>query len=325
VEFEYPERHPFGLGVPAGEFTARLRRLQAYLKEMGIAEADVWGSASQPGDIAYLSNHFPPPGEVAWLQVPVDGEPVLYADTHRPDLVMVGTVRPLSERRPSSGAAVPGELATMRQIKSPAELALLAGAATTAAVGLEAGLATVIAGATERHVAAAAIAAAISAGADECRCAVRSGRWTGPARRWPDASDEQLRTGEPVVIEIRGACQGYRFQEARTIRVGDAEPLPELELALQDVLAKLQAGTTFKTARDQAARRMAEHGCSAPTDLAWGIGLSEGELPFVNVHEDGRLLDGQVVVLNVTAESGLLRRMVAIGESGAQVIGQLAA
>jgi hypothetical protein len=44
----------------------------------------------------------------------------------------------------------------------------------------------------------------------------------------------------------------------------------------------------------------------------------------VNVHQEGRLLDGQVVVLNVTAESGLLRRMVAIGNSGAQVIGQLA-
>jgi Xaa-Pro aminopeptidase len=313
VEFEYPERHRFGLGVPAEEFTARLRQLQAYLKEIGIAEADVWGSSSEPGDIAYLSNHFPPPGEAAWLQVPAEGDAVLYADTHRPDLVMVGTVRPLSEKPPSSGAAVPGELAAMRQIKSPAELALLAGAATIAAVGLEAGLATVIAGATERHVAAAAIAAAISAGADECRCAVRSGPWAGLAR-----------TGEPVVIEIRGACQGYRVQEARTIKVGDAAPVHELELALQRMLAQLKAGTSFKTAWDHAARRMAEHGCSAPADLAWGIGLSEGELPFVNVHQEGRLLDGQVVVLNVTAESGLLRRMVAIGNSGAQVIGQLA-
>jgi Xaa-Pro dipeptidase len=213
----------------------------------------------------------------------------------------------------------------MRQIKSPAELALLSGAATIGAVGLEAGLASVIAGATERHVAAAAIVAAISAGADECRCAVRSGRSAGPVRRWPDASDEQLRTGEPVVIEIRGACQGYRFQEARAIRVGDATPLPELELALRDVLAELKAGTSFKTAWDQAARRMAEHGCSAPADLAWGIGLSEGELPFVNRREEGRLLRGQVVVLNVAKESGLLRRMVSIGASGARVIGQLSA
>lgn len=325
MEFEYPERHPFGLGIPASEFATRLSRFQRELQKTGEPAAEVWGSGSEPGDIAYLSNHFPPTGEVAWLHVPAKGAAVLYADSYRPDLVMVDDVRPLVQRpNPSPAGDTPNHLARMREVKSPAELALLESAATVAAIGIEAGLASVIAGATERHVAAAAIAAAISAGADECRCAVRSGRWAGACRPWPDASDEQLRTGEPVVLEMRGSCQGYRFLEARTVRIGDAAPVPELNLALRQILLEIRPEMTFTEAWEGAGRRSAEFGGTVPDVLASGIGLTQVEPPRVYPGVTGRIRSGQVVVLNVAGSGGVLRRMVAISDSGAVALGRLA-
>lgn len=320
MEFDYPERHPFGLGIPTEEFAARRLRLQAYLGATGAPGASVWGSSSEPADLAYLANHFPPPGESAWLHVPNEGEAVLYADRHRPDLVMVDSVRPLAQRPRAFGIAVPGELAAMREIKSAAELALLADAATVAAIGLEAGLATVLPGATERHVAAAAVAAALGAGADECRCSVLAGRWAGPLSRWPDASDEPLVSAEPVVIELWGARQGYRFREAVTIRVGERAPLAELDRALAEILPQLRPGTSFRTACAMAARALAEE--SGPAGgLGWGIGLGPAELPFVSRRAKGRLLKDQVLVVNLALEAGALRRVVAIGPTGGRQLG----
>ena len=42
MEFDYPERHPFGLGIPAPEFAGRLSRFERELRKTGELAADVW-------------------------------------------------------------------------------------------------------------------------------------------------------------------------------------------------------------------------------------------------------------------------------------------
>ncbi|MEO9175465.1 MAG: M24 family metallopeptidase [Gaiellales bacterium] len=111
----------------------------------------------------------------------------------------------------------------MRQIKSARELALLGRAAGCADAALAATIAELRAGSSERAAAAAGTAAALVAGADHVRyLRVHSGPWSERTARWPPALDRTPLDGEIVLVDVIGACQGYAFDVARTIALGDA-------------------------------------------------------------------------------------------------------
>jgi hypothetical protein len=248
MEFDYPERHGFGLGVPAAVFRERQARLRAFVRGAGLEAAVVAGSWWRYGAVAWLANHVPAAGETALLRVAADGPAILYADACRQDLVVVDGVRPRADGPAHAETpGVAGWLSAQRAVKEDAEIDLLDEAETVASLGAEAAVSLTLPEATERHVAAAGMSAALRAGADGCRCLVRSGPLTAEAARWPDAGDRVLQPGEPVLIDLRGACQGYRFRLVHTVAVGGAPPQhPDAPAgaaaALSGILDALRAG-----------------------------------------------------------------------------------
>lgn len=132
----------------------------------------------------------------------------------------------------------------LRQVKSPAEQALLRQAAAVAAAGLAAALAAVKPGASERDVCAAGTGAALRAGADFVRyLRVHSGPWATWTSRWPQATDRVLGPGEMVTLDLIGACQGYQFDVLRTTVVEPISPEQRrlLEAGLQATTAAVEA------------------------------------------------------------------------------------
>lgn len=220
----------------------------------------------------------------AALLLPTEGPPVLVADgpAVRRDLVAVEAVEVSSDLpRALAGAVQARGLATariglagadilplvlfqetaaalpavtwepaeeivggLRQVKSPAEQALLREAAAVATAGLAAATLRVVPGATEREVCAAGTAAALLAGADFVRyLRVHSGPWATWSSRWPQATDRALGPGDVVTLDIIGARQGYQFDVLRTTVVG--APSPEqrrlLEAGLRATAAAVEA------------------------------------------------------------------------------------
>jgi Xaa-Pro aminopeptidase len=311
----------------------------------------------RPGDVAYLTNHFPPfPTTVfsetnrgnghAFFFLPVAGEPVLITDgrKHRADLVAVDDVRATSdlgkvvvevirERGLENGkiglcgddilpaafdryfaAELPQLklepenriLAEMRAIKSPAEVALLrraalcADAALTTAVKVIAG-----GGATEREVCAAAIAAAMRAGADFVRYfRVHSGPWSAAGSRWPQAMDRVIELGEIVAVDAIGAFQGYQFDVNRTTvsTEPDAEKKALLETVLEATNRAVEAcvaGATISAIAAAATKSvegnpLAKH---LGVMMGHGIGLETVELPYVQLDDQTELRPGMVLCI----------------------------
>lgn len=132
----------------------------------------------------------------------------------------------------------------LRQVKSPAEQALLREAAGVATAGLAAATGRVVPGATEREVCAAGTAAALLAGADFVRyLRVHSGPWATWGSRWPQATDRALGPGDVVTLDIIGARQGYQFDVLRTTVVGTPSPEQQrlLEAGLRATAAAVEA------------------------------------------------------------------------------------
>lgn len=107
----------FGRMIPSNEFSARRAAAVSAAAAGGLNGLLVVGRSfyDRPGDIAYLTNHFPPfPTAVfsegnsgfghAFLLLPVEGDPVLLTDLrrHRADLVEIEDVRSAADL----GAAV---------------------------------------------------------------------------------------------------------------------------------------------------------------------------------------------------------------------------
>ncbi|MBO0691243.1 MAG: hypothetical protein J2P40_16955, partial [Candidatus Dormibacteraeota bacterium] len=204
MEFDYPERHAFGLGVAAAVFRERQERLRAFLRGEGLEAAVVAGRGTGYGSVAWLANHVPAAERTAVLRVEAHGPTTLYADACRSDLVVVDAVRPRADGPdPAEMAGVQRWLTAQRVVKEDAEIDLLDEAATVASLGVEAAVSLTLPEATERHVAAAAVSAALRAGADTCRCAVRSGPLAREDAGWPDAGDRVLQPGEPVLVDLR--------------------------------------------------------------------------------------------------------------------------
>jgi Xaa-Pro dipeptidase len=178
----------------------------------------------------------------------------------------------------------------MRQIKSAREQQLLARAAACADVALAATIAQLRAGSSERAASAAGTAAALVAGADHVRyLRVHSGPWSERTARWPPALDRVPQEGELVLVDVIGACQGYAFDVARTIALGDATPERRELLAAcgaaSDAAAEAcRPGRTVGDVLDAAAAAYRGVGLArhARSFAGHGIGLETVESPLLS-------------------------------------------
>jgi Xaa-Pro aminopeptidase len=309
----------------------------------------------RPGDLAYLTNHYPPfPTAVfseqsrglghGFFVLPVSGAPVLLTDPrrHRADLVAVDDVRAaadlgaalvaiLTDCGLASGrialagddllpapfdrqlrAALPDAtlipdhaiVAGLRQIKSPAEIALLRAGARAADAGIMAARETLqTPGATERQVCAAGLAATMLAGADFVRyLRVHSGPWSASGSRWPQATDRVIEDGEIVVVDNVGALGGYGFDVNRTLVKGtpSATDRAMLETAVAATEAAVAACLPGATVADvtTAARAVTDaspFAASAATMIGHAIGIETVELPYLQPGSEARLEPGMVL------------------------------
>jgi Xaa-Pro aminopeptidase len=192
----------------------------------------------------------------------------------------------------------------LRQIKSPDEQALLARAARCADAGLAAAIGLLREGSSEREAGAAGTAATLLAGADHVRyLRVHSGPWSERTARWPPAGDRVPLEGELVMVDVIGACDGYAFDVARTVLLGDGAPERR---ALLDACAAA-ADASAAACRDgvrvgdvlAAARAVYEEvglGAYARPFAGHGIGIETVESPLLSTATaDTRLASGMVL------------------------------
>lgn len=346
-------------GITKEEVRERQERARAAAESAGYAALLVVGRSfyDRPGDLAYLTNHFPPfPSTVfsdanqgmghAFFLLPVTGAPTLLTDArkHRPDLVVVDDVRPAADLGAATiallrekglerariglvgddilpaafdrafAAALPGVqldaergiVAGLRQIKSPAEQALMRRAALCSDAALTAAVDLIRqGGVTEREVCAAAIGEAMRAGADFVRYfRVHSGPWSSYGSRWPQAMDRPINRGEVVALDAIGAYQGYQFDVNRTTVCGppDAERLRMLETVLEATARAVEACVAGARVADvaAAATRVAERSPFANAMgamMGHGIGLETVELPYVQRDDPAELRPGMTLCI----------------------------
>lgn len=344
-------------GISAEEIRGRQELARRRAAAAGLDALIVVGRSfyDRPGDLAYLTNHFPPfPTTVfsegnrgmghAILLLPVVGEPVLLTDArkHRPDLVAVDDVRAagdlgaaliellretyledadiglvgddilpaaidrqiMSELPGLTLDPAPEIVAEMRAIKSAAELDLLRRAALCADAALMTANAMIRrGGVTEREVCAAAIAAAMRAGADFVRYfRVHSGPWSAYGSRWPQAMNRLIEPGEIVALDAIGAYRGYGFDVNRTTVCGepDAETRRLLETTLEATAAavgQIRPGAVVSAVADAAVEVMhrGRYGDYFGGMLGHGIGLETVELPYLKVGEPTELQPNMVL------------------------------
>lgn len=346
-------------GITNEEVRERQERGRAMAAAAGYDALLVVGRSfyDRPGDLAYLTNHFPPfPTTVfsdvnrgmghAFFLLPVNGSPTLLTDPrkHRPDLVAVDDVRAAADLGAATialfqekglersrvglvgddilpaafdrafAAALPALrldpereiVAGLRQIKSPAEQALM----RRAAVCADAALTTAVdlirqGGVTEREVCAAAIAAGMRSGADFVRYfRVHSGPWSSYGSRWPQAMDRPIGRGEVVALDAIGAYQGYQFDVNRTTVCGppDAERLRMLETVLEATNRAVEACVAGARVADVAAAASAVAARSPFANamgamMGHGIGLETVELPYVQRDDATELLPGMTLCI----------------------------
>jgi Xaa-Pro dipeptidase len=177
-----------------------------------------------------------------------------------------------------------------RQIKSSHEQTLLARAAACADAGLARAIERLREGASERDAAADGTAAALLAGADHVRyLRVHSGEWSERTARWPPALDRVPAEGELVMVDVIGAREGYAFDVARTIVIGDA-PAAQRDLltacaAAADASALAsRAGATVADVLEAARTVYADAGLAgyARTFAGHGIGIETVEPPLLS-------------------------------------------
>jgi len=204
-------------------------------------------------------------------------------------------------------------LASLRAVKSPAELALLSEAAQVADAGLTAALAAAVPGASERQVCAAGVAAALEAGADFVRyLRVHSGPWSTWSSRWPQATDRRLEEGDVLCLDIIGAYRGYQFDVLRTTIVGQRREQAAIELleavhaALDAAIAAARpghtAGQVAAAAHDTLAAGAA--GFKASPFVGHGIGLETVEQPYLLRGNDYVLEENMVLCIEPKATAG---------------------
>jgi Xaa-Pro dipeptidase len=222
----------------------------------------------------------------------------------------------------------------LRAVKEPDELALICKAAAAVCEGMDAAVKAVRAGVTELEVLAAAEHAMLHAGSwgSPFRPQVVSGDRALLAH--PTASDEVIRSGEAVVMDLGATCEGYCAKMVRTAVVGDVpaaqrEVYSVLVRALEQAETALRPGAT-SGAVDAAARAVVEeagYGNSYLESIGYGIGLRQSEFyPIIGRGRSEVIEAGMVIglLLPTIYRKGIggprITDLIYVGEHGNEVL-----
>jgi Xaa-Pro aminopeptidase len=168
----------------------------------------------------------------------------------------------------------------LRQVKSPAEQALIRDVTARGVAVMTALLDAVVPGHTEADAAGVALQAMATLGVMPYELHLASGpdahqytRSRMPSWDW----ERPLQEGELFHVDMFGAYQGYYFDFARTVVVGGSEPTPEqarlMRAARESVYAVIEAIRPGVTARDLALagyRVLERYGLAAASDVGQG-------------------------------------------------------
>jgi len=242
----------------------------------------------------------------------------------------------LRERLPDARLVDASDLtATLRIVKSPAELDLMRAASRISDDAMRAGLAVIEEGATETAVAAAAEAVIRAAGAEPSFVTeMGSGPRTALGTFLPGS--RTLAAGELAVLDCGARVHGYHGDMCRTVVVGGPAPeqlrkLEAVERAVGEAIAAVRPGVTVGAIRDVAAGSIAESGYG---DRWWdafmphGNGAGQHEPPNAKDHPDMALREGMVLCIEpgitVPGEGAvIIEQMIAVTADGAEVLNAL--
>src|SRR5579875_3097681 len=260
------------------EFHARLERTRRLAAERGLDGLLVIGRSfyDRTGDLAYLTNHFPPfPTTVfsgtqrglghSLLVLPVAGAPVLVID----------------------GRAYRRELVVIEEVRADTDLAR-----------------GVVAALRDRGLGAGRVGLV---GEDIIPLAlyrVLTGPYSSYGSRWPQATSRVIEEGELVTLDIIGAVRGYQFDVLRTAVAGGADGeqrrlLGAVARALEAAVAAARPGAPCGDLVRLANGLLEEagYGAHARTFMGHGIGLETVEDPYLTPDVTTRLAPGMVLCI----------------------------
>jgi Xaa-Pro aminopeptidase len=197
----------------------------------------------------------------------------------------------------------------MRAVKEPEEVARIRAAAALADAAFERVVGNGLAGRSEREIALSLETEMRTRGAD--RAAFDAIIATGAHGALPHAQprDQQVKSGDMVVIDWGAQLDGYCSDCTRTVAVGDpeAEASEINQLVLQAQLAGVSAVAAGRGTRevDGIAREVIEsggHGQEFGHGLGHGVGLDIHEAPTLSLRAPNQELESGNVV---TIEPGI--------------------
>jgi len=185
---------------------------------------------------------------------------------------------------PARIIAVDDEVASLRVVKSPAEIEVIRRAAAITDAGVRAGALAVGVGVPEREVAAAAFAAMIRAGSEYVAMEpfVASGPRAGNIHAW--WGDRRIEAGEGVLLEMSATSGRYNAPLMHTVRTGplsgESARMAEACLAARAATLELvRPGATPAEAHARCKEVVAEHGLSHTYRKRSGYSVGIGFAP----------------------------------------------
>jgi Xaa-Pro aminopeptidase len=193
------------------------------------------------------------------------------------------------------------ELAALRMVKTPAEIARLRRAAQVAERAAYAGLRTWWPGMTEADLGRRIADAFAAAGGDTLTMlSVTAGERT-PMLNGPPTARE-IRAGDVVRIDVIGTVDHYVCDVARTAVVGT--PTPEHEALWQRLvdcralaLEMIRPGASTRAIFQAYMEKMEAWGLPTLHFLGHGLGLTLHEEPYLNRYTDTTLAEGMVLAV----------------------------
>jgi Xaa-Pro dipeptidase len=182
----------------------------------------------------------------------------------------------------------------LRAIKSEEEIEMIRKSASISDKGMEAALKAVQPGVSELDIAAEAEYVMKRLGSEKTAFStfVASGERTLLAH--PIASRRQIKSGEPVVVDLGATWSGYASDICRTTFAGEptpqqAEYLTTIVKAQEAASSVIREGIPCQDVYEAAYRVFDEYGLSKylPDDIGYGVGLRQSE--FYPVIEKGSL------------------------------------
>jgi Xaa-Pro dipeptidase len=230
----------------------------------------------------------------------------------------------------ASFVAVDSSVARARQIKTPAEGALLERLSRIADRAIATSFAEVAAGDTEMDLAAVLTRSVYEQGADQFKLMIVA---AGERSCLPNVgpTDRKLLSGDVCRVEIFPVIDGYHAGVCRTAVVGEPPPFAQeiydnLVACRQLVLGALAPGAKARVVYELFRTRFDQLGLPPISFVGHGIGVDLHEEPYLASFSDAVLEAGMVLGIEpLVYQTGhgfgmQIKDMVAITESGCQLL-----